>query len=443
MALRQLWSVFRAPLLSDLGEAGGGRVGQVQSGVITPSSIGNQRRAFRSQRDSDIIRQHSLRKVDLSIPQSRELLLSTSRVPTRTFATKPGLAIRVFEYDTLQGDIDGSPTIRLLELLPGAEDDAIQCRLNEITLSKTKEIKFESLSYTWGEANDQRSIMCNEKALKVPTNLAEALGALRLSDRSRMLWADAVCINQNDDGEKGQQVQLMRKIYSSSERTLVWLGHRNDRHEQGISKAATLSLEIGLWILQKSISSQGCTTVSVWSSKRNEARILLPFSGEFYIALISMLKRPWFQRAWVVQEVVVSKKVTIVWDHAEYDWDELVGAVRFMTEQHFPPSFLFSLQHIASIEDERRTYQNGTETLLGVLLRHQRCHATDPRDKVYSFSGLVKGIKTRPSVLVSYTDKAPKLYTNLAIQLLQESKSLDILSRPHSISSSGVGQLPS
>lgn len=101
---------------------------------------------------------------------------------------------------------------------------------------------------------------------------------------------------------------------------------------------------------------EDCPTISMWYSKRNQTRVLLPFYGELYIAIISMLKRPWFQRAWVVQEVVVSKRVTLVWDHAEYDWDELVKVIRFMAHQHFPPSFFSSHQHVASIEDERCTF---------------------------------------------------------------------------------------
>lgn len=87
----------------------------------------------------------------------------------------------------------------------------------------------------------------------------------------------------------------------------------------------------------------------------------------------------------------------------------MVRVIRFMTKQNFPPSFLFSLQRVASIEDERCTYQNGTESLLGVLLRHQRRHATGPRDKVYSFSGLIENVEVRPLVTVSYKESASKL----------------------------------
>jgi hypothetical protein len=344
-----------------------------------------------------------------------------------------------FRYHVLES-VKG-PTTRLLELLPGTGEDSVRCRLKHTALSSNAE--FESLSYTWGHPNDTTSILCDNDLLPVPTNLAEALQGLRYADRSRTLWADAICINQSDDEEKGSQVQSMRSIYSQAKRTLIWLGHAKDRHEQGVSKAATLSLEIGLWILQKSVKMKECPTISVWDSNRNQTRILLPFSGEFYLALIGMLKRPWFQRAWVVQEVVVSKKVTIVWDHAEYDWNDVMSAVRFMTTMHFPPSFLFSLQHIASIEDERCNYRDGTVSLLGLLLRHQRCHATDPRDKVYSFSGLVDGTGSDPAVPISYRDSASKLYRELAIQLLQENRNLDILSQPPSINHSQLKNLPS
>lgn len=318
------------------------------------------------------------------------------------------LSFGTFKYDGLRKD--GSTTTRLLELLPGSGYDPLWYKLDEFAFSSGRGPTFESLPYAWGNPIDQCIISCNNQVLSVPTNLAEALQALRCSERSRVLSADAICINRKDEEEKGKQVQLMRKIYSSADRTLVWLGHRGDRHEKGISKAATLFLEIGLWILQKSVSMEDCPTISVWYLKRNRTRVLLLFSGELYIAIISMLKRPWFQRAWVVQEVVVSKRATSAWDHAEFDWDDLVKVILYMAHQHFPPSFFSSLQHVASIEDERCTFRDGTESLLGVLLRHQRRHATDPRDKVHWFCGILQNVGMKSLVPVSYTESSKDYY---------------------------------
>ncbi|KAK1981683.1 heterokaryon incompatibility protein-domain-containing protein [Colletotrichum cereale] len=42
-----------------------------------------------------------------------------------------------------------------------------------------------------------------------------------------LLWADAVCINQADTGERSRQVEMMRRIFSSADLVLAWLGPRD------------------------------------------------------------------------------------------------------------------------------------------------------------------------------------------------------------------------
>lgn len=85
--------------------------------------------------------------------------------------------------------------------------------------------EYEALSYTWGSPDDKKfAVSCNGHRLIALRNLSNALHALRLPDRRRIIWIDAVCINQSDDKEKGFQVAMMQDIYSRARRTVVWLG---------------------------------------------------------------------------------------------------------------------------------------------------------------------------------------------------------------------------
>jgi hypothetical protein len=43
---------------------------------------------------------------------------------------------------------------------------------------------------------------------------------------------DTVCINQGDLKERGEQVRHMKKIYSSAERVVVYLGEEADGSQQ-------------------------------------------------------------------------------------------------------------------------------------------------------------------------------------------------------------------
>jgi hypothetical protein len=110
--------------------------------------------------------------------------------------------------------------IRLLSLLPGK--DQIHFNLQTVNLDDNPE--YEAISYCWGDPTDCRTVYCEGKPLQITVSLFTALRHLRLPDRNRALWADAVCINQGDDIEKGSQVSLMSLIYSKTSRILIWLG---------------------------------------------------------------------------------------------------------------------------------------------------------------------------------------------------------------------------
>src|SRR5436305_12894620 len=91
---------------------------------------------------------------------------------------------------------------------------------------------FEAVSYCWGNRCDQTNIICNGELLPIPKNLAGALRGLRYPDKKRILWADAICINQSDAIEKEHQVRLMRTIFSLAQDTLIWLGEADDGAKQ-------------------------------------------------------------------------------------------------------------------------------------------------------------------------------------------------------------------
>ena len=73
--------------------------------------------------------------------------------------------------------------------------------------------EFESLSYTWGDPKITEPILVNGHVLNITTNLNAALLALRKTNEERVLWVDAICINQADVQERSEQVLRMRDIY--------------------------------------------------------------------------------------------------------------------------------------------------------------------------------------------------------------------------------------
>src|ERR1700760_2367543 len=80
------------------------------------------------------------------------------------------------------------------------------------------------------------TITINSQAISITPNLHTALLKLRHRQSKRMLWIDALCINQTDVDEKQQQVALMGEIYSRTERCLLWLGDEPEYPESTVSK---------------------------------------------------------------------------------------------------------------------------------------------------------------------------------------------------------------
>jgi hypothetical protein len=125
-----------------------------------------------------------------------------------------------YQYDALPN----GQFIRMLTLHPGALDDPLEGKLENFDIASPENENYESLSDVWGNPERCSEIICNDKRLRLTTSLHDALRRLRLPDRPRRLWADQICINQDDKVERSQQVQFMNHIYKNASHVLVWLG---------------------------------------------------------------------------------------------------------------------------------------------------------------------------------------------------------------------------
>jgi hypothetical protein len=99
------------------------------------------------------------------------------------------------KYERLQ-NLDN---IRVLALAPGQSTDTIHCRLEHVSLSGKPH--FEALSYVWGDPTVTGEIHCSGEKVRVGFSLYETLQHLRYPDRERVIWADALCVNQLDAKE--------------------------------------------------------------------------------------------------------------------------------------------------------------------------------------------------------------------------------------------------
>lgn len=186
-----------------------------------------------------------------------------------------------FNYSKLQL---GPNTTRLVRLLPSERDDTpIRCELIIYRLPESTGRKhlYEALSYVWGSQSETHTIIVNGCDFQVTRNLYTALVHLRDNQLERILWIDAICINQEDDDEKSEQIPLMRSIYAQADRVLVWLGEAMRDGDEALK------------VIQRSAGDK-----TLWNDSLSD-----PCSR--------LLQRDWFQRAWVrkhsIQQAFICK----------------------------------------------------------------------------------------------------------------------------------------
>lgn len=165
----------------------------------------------------------------------------------------------------------GNGNIRLLRLFPSKNEAAIiKCQIFNYSLEPDKSTHlYDALSYVWGDPDETLPIFIDGQVLHITANLRAAL--LRLRDRSleRIIWVDAVCINQANEEEKGHQIQSMARIYGQAIRVIVWLGEAQDDSNQALETI-------------RSVAEDEYTNVS------NNQK-----------AVLALIQRPWFERIWV------------------------------------------------------------------------------------------------------------------------------------------------
>jgi Heterokaryon incompatibility protein (HET) len=125
-----------------------------------------------------------------------------------------------YVYSPLDANVD---SIRLVVLEPCKDPTRkIRCHIRHMPFREKP--KYEALSYTWGDHPASEKILIGGAQFLVGPNLLQALHHLKYGQKARVLWIDAICINQADIHEKNKQISFMPYIYTRAQCVLVWLG---------------------------------------------------------------------------------------------------------------------------------------------------------------------------------------------------------------------------
>ncbi|KAM0165377.1 hypothetical protein ACHAPC_010205 [Botrytis cinerea] len=292
-----------------------------------------------------------------------------------------------------------SNNIRLLRILPNENEEAdINCALFVYPLhdSGRGTHRYEALSYVWGDADNSCSICVNGHSLIVRANLHSALLRLRDPVLDRIIWIDAICINQEDLNERGHQVQLMAKIYSKASQVVVWLGEAADNSDLALE-------EIVIAANQSEISSRKTTRK----------------------AIIALLQRPWFRRIWVLQEAAAARHILIMCGLVEIDGYAFCAGLNASNAylEAYPrlQRLIRSVTYLMKEATLRPKYATSSSDNFSLDIRplselmetYYTREATDDRDKVYALLAMCSDSPTSAGLLPDYTILWEQLFQQL------------------------------
>ncbi|RYP63003.1 hypothetical protein DL771_009488 [Monosporascus sp. 5C6A] len=276
--------------------------------------------------------------------------------------------------------------IRLLRLLPHRDEHApVQGQLFDYPLldSGKGTHLYEALSYVWGSSEKPQSLSTDKGYIPVTTNLHMALKRLRDCSLDRIVWVDAVCIDQGNTEERNHQVQSMAKIYAKACRVVVWLEEATAASGQVHGEAITDS-DRALEALR--IAADGQPTKSIDSETNRQA-------------ILTLLQRSWFQRIWVLQEVAAARHVLIMCRSTEIEGFAFCSGLnvlklasqnsaiqsRIRSAAFLIKSAIFRSKYATSRSDR---FSLGIRPLGELVDMYHNREATDRRDKVYALLGM-------------------------------------------------------
>lgn len=198
--------------------------------------------------------------------------------------------------------------IRVLNLSPSSDaNESVHCSLSHVSLDERP--TFEALSYVWGPPTPTNDIFINGAKFTVGPSLHAALKGLRQRNRPRTIWADAICINQNDDADKRYQVPLMGRLYTEATRTVIWFGDSNEEIDALMvylsshnSSRNLMPTNSSKWL--KLGAKRVCSDKAGRDKAEREKELLILKAANGYFDLLS---RPYWYRMWTFQEYMLPR----------------------------------------------------------------------------------------------------------------------------------------
>jgi len=210
----------------------------------------------------------------------------------------------------------------------------------------------------------------------------------------RVLWIDAICINQDDSRERRTEVIEMGSIYSNAAQVLVWLGPSSGNSIIAMETLAKIGHDISYLPVKYTVSTQKGS----WVAQLEEDTEALRSNAYRWVAIGDLLRRPWFSRLWVFQEIGLATKATVLAGGFGLNWNIFVTALNWvwkMLDRLNKAAETLAIEEFSSnnisgflrVAGRQRGHFWPLETFLEIT---KQLSCSDPRDRLYAIPSLLE-----------------------------------------------------
>ena len=329
--------------------------------------------------------------------------------------------------DSLAGEV------RLLRIRKAAfRSDVVDCEI--VTVFLGHGTTFDALSYCCGSADVTDVMLCDGKLHLIRPSLNAALKAFRESmSQATLLWTDAVSINQEDQVELSEQIPLMRRIYKEAASVSVYLGPATPEFSQA------LSLMYKLYIVQ-----MHQLYPSEFGSISAKDVNLPPRNDILWITYLAMFSSPWFNRTWIIQEIILTNRATVNIGRYSFDWQILEYPFDFFIHNRLedivsmdninaiasmnPLEYLKGIYSLVSIQHTRLFAESSdAKSVVGILKVTRPFEVSKPSDKVVGVLGLFGHLDAELRSLSDPNLTTAQVFHKIAVYLISDGFAADIL----------------
>lgn len=299
-----------------------------------------------------------------------------------------------YQYQYQYRPLTTTSTVRLIKLENSKTEDRIAFK---IRYTEQSTAEYDALSYLWGDPAPTREILISNEddhewtSFYVHENLWQFLdNAWQRKMFDRWIWTDRICLNQNDEEEKNEQIPRMAGIYHNAVRVIAWLG-------------LSVSQERYLTRIRDDLKA-GTIRKHYSMYSKDEAR-----------AAFALYSAEYWERVWVLQEIVSAKEIDCFICNMDMTFRE-VGMIPPFWSYHLDPASSGSTEAILLQKVVRRQATAPTDgcapkidlwQLLSLSshkgLKTQRLKSQRPHDRVYGLLSLAQDFSDGTSPL-SYID---------------------------------------